>query len=96
MRTVAVTYIVTDRGDVKQITWVDETSSAFNQELSLYAVPYLGSYDNEDDWLRALGAYATGVLLAYGYAGCHGDRLVYRSKGRRVLVFEVDFDYAAL
>lgn len=93
MRTLWATAIVGETGDVQSITIGDSSTYESHHLLSTYGSPYLGSYETSEDWRRALGAYLTDTVAEFYKArGCHGDRLVYVSKGCHVYVFEIDFD----
>lgn len=93
MRTLWATAVVSETGDVKSVTIGDDSTYEHKQLLSMYGMPYLGSFDTSEDWRRALGAALTDTVAEYfGATGCHGDRLVYVSRGCHVYVYEIDFD----
>lgn len=93
MRTIIATVTVSEMGDVKTVTITDDSTYEVSQLISMYGMPYLGSYESSEDWRKALGASLTDYVAEYFKAsGCHGDKLVYVSPACSVYVYEIDFD----
>lgn len=91
MRNLSATFIVTEGGEVSQLTWIDETSSNITQQSPVDEAPSLFDFETALDWRAALAAYAVETLAKAGYV--HADRsdLVYVSKGCHIYVYEIDF-----
>jgi hypothetical protein len=93
MRTCTVTFFVSEAGDVKKMSVIDEDNYQLFEPLSVYDAPYLGSYDTSEDWRLALGAYAIqSCVEILSTQGCHGDSLAYVNESCSLYVYTIDFD----
>lgn len=97
MRTIVATVNVSESGSFQRLVLTDTSIYERHDTLSVYGSPYLGEFENSEDWRAAMAAYVTETASDYLAArnrsdNCHGSRLAYVDPQCAVYVWEIDFD----